>query len=362
MASSNISERPRPRSLARYIAASASRSILAGAWASRPTAMPTEAEQKTSPEATANGCSQTSAMRSAISKASSSDSTSASTTNSSPPRRATVSEERTTSVRREPTSMSSSSPAWWPSESLTVLKPSTSSSSTATPKPKRSARPKACSTRSKSSARLGRPVSASCSDWWRMTASERSRSSAEARRSAIDCSHWPSSPENAPTVAECTPMTPKAPERPRMAAAAVARIPCPRRLGTLKRRSLAHSQTMIGSSPASTWPAKRCSSAGTSAPTSKPTAATASMCVPSGCSSRMAQCSTRSVSVSTRTVSSSSSVRSVARSARPARRAMAASRWARSRSEAARRASASARSLSETMRSRSERPSSRVSW
>ena len=37
-------------------------------------------------------------------------------------------------------------------------------------------------------------------------------------------------------------MTPKAPERPRMAAAAVARMPRPRRLGTLKRRSLAHSQ------------------------------------------------------------------------------------------------------------------------
>ena len=55
MTSSNISARPRPRSLARYIAASASRSIFAGAWASRPTAMPTEAEQKTSPEATANG-------------------------------------------------------------------------------------------------------------------------------------------------------------------------------------------------------------------------------------------------------------------------------------------------------------------
>ena len=150
--------------------------------------------------------------------------------------------------------------------------------------------------------------------------------------------------------------------RPRMAAAAVARMPRSRRLGTAKRRSLAHSHTMIGSSPASTWPAKRCSSAGISAPTSKPMAATASMWVPSGCSSRMAQCSTRSVSVSTRTVSSSSSARSVARSARPARRAIAASRWARSRSEAARRASASARSLSETMRSRSERPSSRVSW
>ena len=106
--------------------------------------------------------------------------------------------------------------------------------------------------RSNSSARLGRPVSASCSDWWRMTASERSRSSAEANRSAIDCNHWPSSPEKAPTVAECTAMIPKAPERPRIAAAAVARIPWSRRLGTVKRRSLAHSQTMIGSSPAST--------------------------------------------------------------------------------------------------------------
>ena len=34
--------------------------------------------------------------------------------------------------------------------------------------------------------RLGRPVSASCRDWWRMNASERSRSRAEASRSAMD--------------------------------------------------------------------------------------------------------------------------------------------------------------------------------
>ena len=82
---------------------------------------------------------------------------------------------------------------------------------------------------------MGRPVSASCSDWWRMKASERSRSSADASRSAIDCSHWPSSPEKAPLVTDA----PDDPKRrsPRMAAAAVARMPRSRRLGT---RSAAH--------------------------------------------------------------------------------------------------------------------------
>src|SRR6478735_5611536 len=55
-----------------------------------------------------------------------------------------------------------------------------------------------------------------------MRASLSSRSSAEASRSAIDCSHWASSAEKTPRSAAWTPKIPKAPVRPRIAAAAVA--------------------------------------------------------------------------------------------------------------------------------------------
>ena len=53
------------------------------------------------------------------------------TANSSPPRRATVSSGRTQPRRRSATEISSASPTWWPSESLTVLKSSTSMNRTA---------------------------------------------------------------------------------------------------------------------------------------------------------------------------------------------------------------------------------------
>ena len=120
-------------------------------------------------------------------------------------------------------------------------------------------------------------------------------------------------------MAECTPMTPKAPERPRMAAAAVARMPRSRRLGTREAplagplpdddrlvagEHVAGEALLVGGDLGADLEADR--------RRRRPCG------VPSGCSSRMAQCSTRRVSVSTRTVSSSSSARSVARSARPA--------------------------------------------
>ena len=76
MSSSKSSKRPRPRSLARYIAASASRSIVAGWVGLRATAMPIEADVNTSPDATWIAGVKTSAMRSAISKASASSTTS----------------------------------------------------------------------------------------------------------------------------------------------------------------------------------------------------------------------------------------------------------------------------------------------
>ena len=49
----------------------------------------------------------------------------------------------------------------------------------------------------------------------------------------------------------CTTMVPKAPVRPRIAAAAVLRTPRSRSAPPSKRRSLAHSQTLTGLSPAS---------------------------------------------------------------------------------------------------------------
>src|SRR3954453_22462409 len=64
-----------------------------------------------------------------------------------------------------------------------------------------------------------------------MRASLSSRSRAEASRSAIEASHWPSSAENAPTAAECTAMTPNAPVRPRIAAPAGVASPRPRGAG-----------------------------------------------------------------------------------------------------------------------------------
>ena len=87
-----------------------------------------------------------------------------STPNSSPPRRATVSAVRSVVLSRSATSWRSTSPWWWPSVSLTSLKWSRSMIITASPPPRRSAARSACWMWSRNSTRLGRPVSASCSD------------------------------------------------------------------------------------------------------------------------------------------------------------------------------------------------------
>ena len=82
--------------------------------------------------------------------------------NSSPPRRATVSASRTLSARRRETSTSSRSPTTWPRMSLTSLKRSRSSISTAKGSDLRRWIMQNCSSRSKNTWRLGRSVSASC--------------------------------------------------------------------------------------------------------------------------------------------------------------------------------------------------------
>ncbi len=88
-----------------------------------------------------------------------------STPNSSPPRRATVSCSPSDCSSRCATSSSRRSPAWWPSVSLISLKWSRSISITAEATSARRPAVIACSMRSRNSVRLGRPVSASCSDW-----------------------------------------------------------------------------------------------------------------------------------------------------------------------------------------------------
>ena len=118
-------------------------------------------------------------MRSAIWTATSwLSSSSQSTTNSSPPSRARVSPGRRTPGIRSATPRSRRSPASWPRLSLTALKRSRSMKSTATHELSRRARARAWRSRSSSRARLGRPVSASCSDW-------RSSSPSKALRSVM---------------------------------------------------------------------------------------------------------------------------------------------------------------------------------
>ena len=187
---SKTSTRPRPRSLARYMAASASDSspsALRGASGSV-TTTPTLAEPKRASPPTVNGSSNASTRRRAIRSACSSSATSSHTTaNSSPPKRATVSLARSSLRRRGPIARSSSSPAPWPSESLMTLRLSRSRNSTATRVLSRDARSSAWRSRSSSSVRLGRPVSASCSASWRMRASVCRLSIAAASMCATDC-------------------------------------------------------------------------------------------------------------------------------------------------------------------------------
>ena len=98
--------------------------------------------------------------RAARSSASSSPASGSRTANSSPPSRARTSPGRSAGCRRGPTWRSSWSPAWWPRLSLTSLKPSRSSSSSAAGRRAVAV----VSTRAVSSSRarrLARPVSSS---------------------------------------------------------------------------------------------------------------------------------------------------------------------------------------------------------
>ena len=165
MVTSNTACLAIPMPLARYMAVSASRSRSSGRieFTPPPSAMPIDAEVKTSCPSMSKGIDSSRCTRSATREASAAVSTpSTSTANSSPPRRATVSPARRVRSRRREIWMSSWSPARWPSESLTTLKRSRSRKSTAKPpRPRPFARSRAIPRRSMNSARFGSPVSAS---------------------------------------------------------------------------------------------------------------------------------------------------------------------------------------------------------
>ena len=93
--------------------------------------------------------------------------------NSSPPRRATRSPWRTQASMRCATCLSSSSPRAWPRVSLTSLKLSRSSSSSATLPCRPAALCMAPCSCSRNMARLGRPVSSSKCAWRQISASWR---------------------------------------------------------------------------------------------------------------------------------------------------------------------------------------------
>src|ERR1700733_8579828 len=173
------------------MAMSASRSS-SSAESRSPTAMPILAVtvSRVSSAPSLNGCLSASSSRSATSSGpAASESSSAMTTNSSPPRRPSASAWRTTPSRRAATARRSSSPTPWPSVSLIVLKLSTSMNSAATGVWLRVERANICSTRSRISVRLGKPVSGS---WVARNASSSSRrpSSSSVRwRSCSNDSH-----------------------------------------------------------------------------------------------------------------------------------------------------------------------------
>ena len=160
--SPNNSARSRPCSLARYMAVSASRRRSAGVSAPWATAIPTLAD--TTVESLPNRMGRAKAVRtrSAAARASVVRTMSPiTTTNSSPPRRATVSPGLTVWSSRRAASRSRSSPAPCPSESLTTLNRSRSRNNTPTIRSWRADRCRASCRRSRSSARLGSPVSSS---------------------------------------------------------------------------------------------------------------------------------------------------------------------------------------------------------
>ena len=94
--------------------------------------MPMLASMCTRIPPTANVCSSAARSRRPAALADASSPGSSTTANSSPPSRASVSPGRSASCRRGPIWRRTSSPAWWPSVSLSSLKPSRSISSSAT--------------------------------------------------------------------------------------------------------------------------------------------------------------------------------------------------------------------------------------
>ena len=176
MASSKTSKRPRPRSLARYIAASASRirssAADSAAGAARCRCSPCRKTSLSVDDERLVEQRRRCARRSA--RASASPATSSHrTANSSPPKRATVSAGRSAAAQpRRRRRTSSPSPAAWPSESLIELEAvEVEEQHGDAALRRRRARRSACSRRSRNSARLGSPVSGSCSAWWASSAS-----------------------------------------------------------------------------------------------------------------------------------------------------------------------------------------------
>ena len=131
VSSVNASTRSRPAALARYIAASASRSSSSAVRSLLElTANPMLAVTTSSCSSMTTGCCTARRSRSATIAGSTPPSTN--TTNSSPPNRARRSVSRITWRRRPATRRSSSSPIPWPRLSLTTLKLSRSMNSTDT--------------------------------------------------------------------------------------------------------------------------------------------------------------------------------------------------------------------------------------
>jgi len=168
MPSSKTSTRLRPRSLARYMAASASRrsssAVISPAWH---TAIPMLSVAWIVAPLSTYGVANDARTRSATAMASLTPARLLhSTTNSSPPNRETVSFTRTAVSMRSPTCLIKRSPTSCPSESFTILKRSTSMNMTPTRGDSPASfglAPSAVRSRCTSIARLARPVSSSCS-------------------------------------------------------------------------------------------------------------------------------------------------------------------------------------------------------
>ena len=193
IAASKSSKRPRPRSLARYIAASASREqrLRRRSPSPRRAAMPTlraDVQRARRRRRTARRAPRASRSPMRAGVAALVDGPRRITTNSSPPKRATVSPARSTLAQPRAASAQQLVAGGVAEESLTTLKRSRSRKSTATALRAAALRARAPgASRSRSSVRFGRPVSGSCSAWWRSSSSARWRSIASPSTFATLC-------------------------------------------------------------------------------------------------------------------------------------------------------------------------------